>query len=276
MWKRQSDSATTYLYMNHIEKMKTVIVGAGNVATHIAKTLAAHNCAPAQIWSRHADTAAVLAREVGSKAVARFEDIDTDADVYIISVADQALEGVIKDLCRCCKQGFFVHTAGTMSMDLFEGECNHYGVLYPMQTFSKDKALDFKKVPCFVEASDQMAYETIMQLANTLSDNVHRLEGKDRKWLHVAAVFACNFANACYTMAERILKEHGLDFDVMLPLVDETTAKLHSMSPVEAQTGPAARNDHNVMNRHMDMLKDNADMQAIYRMMSEIIMNSKK
>ena len=111
--------------MNHIEKMKTVIVGAGNVATHIAKTLAAHNCAPAQVWSRHADTAAVLAREVGSKAVARFEDIDTDADVYIISVADQALEGVIKDLCRCCKQGFFVHTAGTMSMDLFEGECNH-------------------------------------------------------------------------------------------------------------------------------------------------------
>ncbi|WP_440423634.1 Rossmann-like and DUF2520 domain-containing protein [Prevotella merdae] len=264
------------IYINHIEKMKTVIVGAGNVATHIAKTLAAHNCAPVQIWSRHADTAAVLAREVGSKAVARFEDIDTDSDVYIVSVADQALEGVIKDLCRCCKQGVFVHTAGTMSMDLFEGECNHYGVLYPMQTFSKDKALDFKKVPCFVEASDQMAYETIMQLANTLSDNVHRLEGKDRKWLHVAAVFACNFANACYTMAERILREHGLDFDVMLPLVDETTAKLHSMSPVEAQTGPAARNDHNVMNRHMDMLKDNADMQAVYRMMSEIIMNRKK
>lgn len=271
-----SDSATTYLYMNHIEKMKTVIVGAGNVATHIAKTLASHNCAPAQIWSRHADTAAALARQVGSKAVARFEDIDTDADVYIISVADQALEGVIKDLCRHCPKGVFVHTAGTMSMDLFEGECNHYGVLYPMQTFSKDKALDFKKVPCFVEASDQMAYEAIMQLANTLSDNVHRLEGKDRKWLHVAAVFACNFANACYTMAERILKEHGLDFDVMLPLVDETTAKLHSLSPVEAQTGPAVRNDHNVMNRHMEMLKDSPDMQAVYRTMSEIIMNSKK
>mgnify|MGYP002679318283 CR=1 FL=1 len=140
-------------------------------------------------------------------------------------------------------------------MELFEGKCRHYGVLYPMQTFSKDKSLDFKKVPCFVEASDQLADDAIM--------------------LHVAAVFACNFSNACYTMAERILQAHGLSFDVMLPLVDETTAKLHSLSPVEAQTGPAVRNDHNVMNRHKDMLKDAPDMQAVYQMMSEIIMNSK-
>ena len=255
--------------------MKIVIIGAGNVATHIAKALAAHNLAPAQIWSRHANTAAALAGQVGSQAVANIEDIDTDADIYVISVTDQALEQVITGLCAHCRQGVFVHTAGTMPMELFEGKCRHYGVLYPMQTFSKDKSLDFNKIPCFVEASDQLADDAIMQVTNLLSDNVHRLAGKDRKWLHVAAVFACNFSNACYTMAERILQAHGLSFDVMLPLVDETTAKLHSLSPVEAQTGPAARNDHNVMNRHKDMLKDAPDMQAVYQMMSEIIMNSK-
>lgn len=255
---------------------RIVMIGAGNVATHIARTLVSVGCAPIQVWSRSENSARMLASEIGCGAVTDIDRVVSDADIYIISVADKALENVIMQLCGCHAKGVFVHTAGTMPMQLFEGRAEHYGVLYPMQTFSKQKKLDFSVVPCFVEASDEGALAVVRRLARLLSNRVYELSGDDRRWLHVAAVFACNFTNACCGMAARLLAEHGLDFSVMLPLVDETTRKLHTLTPAEAQTGPAARCDRNVMDSHLAMLKGEGDLQEVYRMMSEMIMKQKK
>lgn len=255
---------------------RIVMIGAGNVATHIARALASAGCPPVQVWSRSAESAETLAAEVGSDGVADMDRVVADADMYIISVVDSALPAVIDGICsRCGGNGVFVHTAGTMSMQLFCGHAGHYGVLYPMQTFSKQKPLDFGDIPCFVEASDAATLAAIHRVAALLSRRVYELSGDSRRWLHVAAVFACNFTNACYTMAARLLEEHGLDFSMMLPLVDETTRKVHSLHPADAQTGPAARGDRNVMERHMAMLEEHADMKEIYRMLSDEIMKGK-
>lgn len=251
------------------------MIGAGNVATHVASTLTANGCAPIQVWSRSFASASALAAVVGCEAVTDMDKVASDADIYIISVVDSALADVIGALCKDGRNGLFVHTAGTMPMQLFEGHAEHYGVLYPMQTFSKCKELDFKTVPCFVEASDSDSLSEIKELAGVLSDSVYELSGDNRRWLHVAAVFACNFSNACCSLAARILEEHGLDFSVMLPLVDETVKKLHAMSPTEAQTGPAVRGDRNVMGRHIAMLESDNELQSVYRLMSEIITNNR-
>ena len=258
---------------NKDNNMRIVMVGAGNVATHIAVALAGCGVPPIQVWSRTLGSARVLADMVGSQATNDIDALTPDADVYIVSVADNALADVIKRLSAGHRQGVFVHTAGTMPMSLFDGLHNHYGVLYPMQTFSKQKALDFKAIPCFIEASNESSLAVVEKLADMLSDNVRELSGADRKWLHVAAVFACNFANACCAMAAQVLQKHGIDFDVLLPLVDETTNKLHHLAPVDAQTGPAVRCDRNVMSRHLQMLADDRQLEEVYRMMSDVIMS---
>lgn len=247
------------------------MIGAGNVATNLAKSLAKAGLAPVQIWSRTEASAAALAAAVGCSATADWNAVERGADIYIVSVKDDAMQGVIEQLCSRCRHGIFVHTAGTVSMKLFEGKAEHYGVLYPMQTFSKQKEVDFRKVPCFVEASDGYTLNAIMRLAEAVSDNVRELAEADRKWLHVAAVFACNFSNACCSMAAKLLESHGLDFSVMLPLVDETIAKLHSLQPREAQTGPAVRGDTIVMGEHLSMLSDDAQLQDVYRKISAYI-----
>lgn len=251
--------------------MKIVLIGAGNVATNLARSLALVGCAPAQIWSRTLASAQALADLVGCCATDDWDAVATDADVYIVSVKDDAMPSVIDALCSRCRRGVFVHTAGTMSMNLFRGKAEHYGVLYPMQTFSKQKKVDFRAVPCFVEASDAPTLNTLLGIARMLSDSVHELKEANRQWLHVAAVFACNFANVCNTMAARILEHHGLDYSVMLPLVDETVAKLHRLHPHDAQTGPASRGDTVVVGKHLAMLADDAELQKAYRLLSECI-----
>lgn len=253
--------------------MKIVMVGAGNVATHIALRLAERGTAPVQIWSRHLESAEELAARVGCLATADMRCLDTTADIYVVSVADVAMMDVIEKLCHHCHDGVFIHTAGTMPMDMFKGHCAHYGVVYPMQTFTKKKDLDFDSVSCFVEASDAATFSTIETFARLLTSHVQQLSGNDRRWLHLAAVFACNFTNACYAQAARMLESHGVDFRVLLPLIDETTRKIHSLAPKEAQTGPAARHDYNVMEKHMEMLEDTPDLHSMYKLMSEIIMN---
>ncbi len=251
--------------------MKIVLIGAGNVATHIATALAKRDMAPVQVWSRTEESANTLAAKIGSQPVIDIVNIVDDADIYIFSVVDKALDAVVAEVCRHIKRGICVHTAGTMSMDVFAGRCTNYGVLYPMQTFSRQKEVDFSVIPCFVEASDRETLDQISCLAHLLSERVYELSGDDRRWLHVAAVFACNFSNACYAMADHILKKHGLDFSVMLPLVDETTGKLHRLEPVEAQTGPAARKDYNVMDKHVAMLDNEPRLKEVYRLMSDMI-----
>mgnify|MGYP000339874353 FL=1 len=147
-----------------------------------------------------------------------------------------------------------------------------------MQSFSKEKTVSFHDIPCFVEANDDYARDVLMQLAQGLTTKIYQLSSEDRKYLHLSAVFACNFVNHCYAVSYDILKKHGIPFDVMLPLIDETARKVHVLTPQEAQTGPAVRYDQNVIRAQSSLLRDNPLLKDIYERMSMNIhrMNEEK
>ena len=253
--------------------MKIVLIGAGNLATNLGKALHRAGHEVAQVWSRTEESAAALAKVLGCKHTTDISAVVAEADLFIISVKDSALQSVAPSLYVGREGQLVVHTAGSMPMDTLPFE--HRGVLYPMQTFSRDKEVDFSLIPCFVEAQDEKDREVLMTLSKTISDTVLELDSDNRKFLHLAAVFCCNFANHCYALGERLLQEHGnIPFDVMLPLIDETAQKLHTLSPSEAQTGPAVRWDENVIAKQMHLLAEAPDMQQIYDLMSKSIHSS--
>ena len=242
--------------------MRIALIGRGRVATHLLKAL---------LQAGH---------EVVSVNSRTLEELPPVADVFILSVKDSALQEVIAKVTNShhptaiTQHPIFVHTAGSMPMDLFKGCCTHYGVLYPMQTFSKEREVDFHQIPLFIEASDAESLQQIRVLADSVSQHVYELSTADRRYLHLAAVFACNFANHCYTLAADVLAQKGLPFDVMLPLVDETARKVHELHPVEAQTGPAVRGDQNVLAAQSALL--DGRLRTIYNIMSESIQDKKQ
>lgn len=252
--------------------MKVVFIGAGNLATCLSSALKEHGTDIVQIFSRTEESASALARKIGCRWTVSYGGIDRNADMYVISVSDAAIDRVLENISSLNTEALFCHTAGSVPMCVFEKyRFVRYGVLYPMQTFSKQKAVDFSAVPFFIEASDGLSLETLRQVASSLSRKVIVADSSARKALHISAVFACNFANHMYDISAHLLARHGIPFDVMLPLVDETAAKVHSVSPHEAQTGPAVRNDKNVMENHLEMLGDEPELQDIYRIMSKNI-----
>ncbi len=253
--------------------MNVILIGAGRLATNLGKALVLSGNKVEQVFSRTMESASCLAKQIGAEAICDYGQIRDDADIYIISVKDSALKEVIEKATEKRSDKLFVHTAGSMPVDMLKGYAKHYGVLYPMQTFSKEKEVDFKQIPCFVEANDDDAKQVITDLSNSISDSVYYLSTDERKYLHLAAVFACNFSNHCFAIAEKILGEHGLPFSVMLPLVDETARKAHTMSPKDGQTGPAVREDRNVMAKQQALLPD--DFAKIYEQLSESIIKMK-
>lgn len=232
--------------------MRIALIGRGRVATHMGKALlkAGHKVV-----------------SVNSRTLA---ELPQDADVYIIAVKDIALQEVISKVTKGREGQLFLHTAGSMPLSVFEGYADNAGVLYPMQTFSMDREVDFREIPLFIEGADPR----IRAVAESLSAHVYELSTADRKYLHLAAVFACNFANHCYTLAADVLQKKGLPFDVMLPLVDETARKVHELHPTEAQTGPAVRGDQNVMQAQAALLDGKA--KEIYELLSQSIQEHKE
>jgi predicted short-subunit dehydrogenase-like oxidoreductase (DUF2520 family) len=250
--------------------MKIVLIGAGNLATHLGKALHAAGHDMVQVFSRTMQSAETLASLLDAEPLTDMAKVRDDADVYIFSVKDSALEQLISQLCGDDEK-VFLHTAGSMPMSVFRGKALHYGVLYPMQTFSKQREVDFSIIPCFIEANDEFALKQIEGLAGQISHRVFQLSSEDRKYLHLSAVFACNFANHCYAASQELLQQHGIPFDVMLPLIDETAAKVHGMTPKEAQTGPAVRYDENVIGKQIQLLENQPYFQKIYDCMSKSI-----
>lgn len=250
--------------------MKVISVGAGRLAWHLVQALSGAGHEVVQVYSRTEESAAALAAKVGAQPVCRMDDVG-DADVYVVAVKDAVLADVVRQLCKGRAARVFLHTAGSMPMQVFDGLAAHYGVFYPMQTFSKERALDFSRIPIFLEGSDPVALGVARTLAESVSRQVVELSGEGRRRLHLAAVFACNFANHCYELASEVLQEQGLPFSVMQALVDETAAKVSELSPRQAQTGPAVRYDQNVMEAQLSLLADRPLAQQIYRLMSKSI-----
>lgn len=253
--------------------VSVVLLGAGRVATHLAPALVQAGCNLVQVWSRTEASVRALAEPLDIPYTTDMDAVVTDADVYIACVADGALpevaDGVVR---RVGRAPLFLHTAGSVGIELWQ-RCGaqHYGILYPLQTFSKERAVNMREVSLFVEASGEEATDRVEALAHSLSDRVFRADSKRRARLHIAAVFACNFTNAMYDAAHRLLAEDDIPFEVLLPLIDETAAKVHTLTPRDAQTGPAVRGDRVVMQRHMEALAGDEQLQQIYSMISNYI-----
>lgn len=251
--------------------MQIVLIGAGRLSTNLAPALYAAGHEVLQVYSRTKEAATVLANKVKAQAVTSLTDIVVTADIYIFSVTDTALSTLIAQMPKLNSKAICLHTAGSMPLSVFDGYVERYGVFYPMQTFSKERPVDFKQIPVFIEACEEGTLAVTRKLAESISNRVIDLSSEDRKHLHLAAVFASNFTNHCYELSSEILQRHGLPFDVMLPLIDETAAKVHQLSPLQAQTGPAVRYDQNVMKAQKELLNDQPRLARIYEEMSESI-----
>lgn len=250
---------------------RIALLGAGNVATHLGKAWQQAGCTVVQVYSRTEQSASELATCLGVPFVTSLDEICTDADIYVVAVKDAVLQELIPALVKGREAALFVHTAGSMPMAVWQGVAPRHGVLYPMQTFSKAREVDFTSVSFFVEANHQADKEALKELAGALSPKVYEATSAQRAYLHMAAVFACNFANHMYTLSARLLEKNGLPFDAMLPLIDETARKVHGLHPHDAQTGPAIRGDENVMGKHLAMLADEPEVKEIYRIISDSI-----
>ena len=251
--------------------MKVALVGAGNLATNLAVALQEAGHTIVQVFSRTSQSAELLAERVGTSAITDLHQLASDADLYIVSISDSALSTL--DYSAFPPQALVVHTAGSIPMDVIP--LSRRGVFYPMQTFSRQRIVDFSDIPIFVEASSEDDTTFLFDFARTINNKVYRLSSADRIYLHLAAVYCSNFVNHCYALSEEILRQHGLPFSVMLPLVDEVAAKVHQVSPQEAQTGPAIRHDYNVIRHHLSLLEDQPRLQEIYEIMSKHIANDK-
>ena len=233
--------------------MRIVLIGRGRLATNLEHALLS------------------AGHEVASVNSRTLESLPLEADIFIVAVKDAALADVIRVATKGRESQLFVHTAGSMPMDMFKGLTTHYGVFYPMQTFSKERLVDFNDISLFLEANSDASMERLKMLAATLTTHIYELDSEGRKHLHLAAVFACNFVNHCYALSAEVLAAKGLPFSVMLPLVDETAQKVHELAPKDAQTGPAVRGDQNVMQMQANMLAGKPTVKQIYEALSNDI-----
>lgn len=251
--------------------MTCVFVGAGNLATRLSCALQRRGYVVAGVCSRTLSSAQRLAGLLGCRAVERPEELPP-AQVCFFSVKDDALPGLARRMKDWQPDAVFVHTAGSVPLDVFAESGHACGVLYPMQTFSREREVDFRRIPCFVEASDEVTLGRISAWAADLSDSVIPLDSRRRRYLHVAAVFANNFTNHCCDLAGELMLQAGLRPEWLLPLIDETAAKLHAMPARQAQTGPAVRYDREVMGRQRELVAQvSPRMAEIYDLMSESI-----
>lgn len=231
--------------------MNIVIIGKGNVATNLDYAFRKKGIACQMVSSR--------------------EGLDQlpPANVYIYAVKDEALASVVAQV-QGRERSLHLHTSGTMPITVFGADKPHAGIFYPFQTFSKARVIeDFSTVPVFFEARGIDDISAVYSLALTITSHVYEATQQDRERLHVAGVFTNNFTNLMYTMAAELLKNTHIPFSALLPLIDETAAKIHTLPPRDAQTGPARRGDENVMNHHLSLLTE--EQQAIYRLLSDAI-----
>ena len=248
--------------------MKVVFIGSGNLATHLSLAMKGAGVEVVQVYSQTESHASLLANKLSCIYTTKPESIVVDADIYIFSVKDSALLDLIHKIPQ--NKGLWIHTAGSVPMGVFEGYNDRYGVLYPLQTFSKNRDIDFSIVPVFIESNSAGDEAYLLSFAGKLTRQVISLSSEKRKHLHLAAVWACNFTNHMYLMASKILQEQSLSEAFLLPLIDETAAKVHQLSAREAQTGPAIRYDENIIEKHIELLSD-PNMKELYRLISRNI-----
>ena len=251
---------------------RIALIGAGNVATHLGQGLSALGIELVGVWNRTAVAGSQLAQSLSIPAFS-FSDPIPQVDLVLVAISDDALKQGALGALIFSGQPLVAHTSGSVDMSIYDALPVRGGVFYPLQTFSRDRAVDLQTVPFCIEATTPNDEEVLLALARQLSDSVQVIDSAQRAQLHVAAVFANNFSNHLYSIAEAYLESQGLNLDLLRPLITETARKAVSESPEKVQTGPARRGDKAVINAHLDALKDHPEWQKIYTLLSESILN---
>ena len=253
--------------------MDIVIIGSGNVAAVLGRKFRAAGHTIIQVAGRNAAAASALAYEWNTMSTNYLSAINRNAEVYIIAVTDDAIENVVRELRLPGK--VVAHTAASVSKEILKNVTKHYGVFYPLQSLRKD-IKKLPDMPIFFDGSDDLTKKTLETLAySVLEEKVAEAGDDARLKLHAAAVVVSNFTNHLYALAEEYCHKEGLDFRKLLPLIEETALRVKEISPREAQTGPALRNDTETIQKHLELLKNHPQLKNIYVLMTESIQQLK-
>lgn len=251
-------------------KFKIVLIGSGNVATILGLKLNEY-FEIIQIYSRNLNNAKTLADKFNCSYTNSIVNINQKADLYLFSISDDVINEILEKFCF--KMNFAVHTSGSLKKEVFKKYSANFGVLYPLQTFEKDKSIRFKDVPFLIEANNKESIYKLNKIAEKLSKKIYISDYIKRLKIHISAIFMCNFTNHMASLGNEFAKKNDIDTDIFKGLIIETFDKLINTNPVNAQTGPAKRKDLNIIKKHLSVLKDDKELQKMYKFVSESIMN---
>ena len=243
--------------------MKNIIlIGSGNVATHLGIALKNSNYTIVQVYSKSIKNAKLLAKKLDTNFTNDLTKLKS-ADLIIISINDDAILSVLSQI----KNTSIVHTSGSIGLNVFKQQFSNYGVFYPVQTFKKEVDVNISEIPFCIEGNSLEFEKQLIEIAKSLSNNVVKMNSDQRKQLHIAAVFACNFSNHMYSIADDLLSKNDIDFKILLPLIRKTINNLESNKPKEVQTGPAKRKDAAIIQEHIATIQEK-EINELYQKIS--------
>jgi len=258
-----------------MENFKIAVIGTGNVAWHLAPALENAGHTITEVYSRDVHRAEKIVNKLYmAEAKTDLDFSESEAEIYLLAVSDHAIS-LVADAIILPENSILIHTSGSMPLEVLNySSASHTGILYPLQSFSKSRTLDIDEIPFLLESDDQATLQKLKKLAKSLSPTIYVVKSKDRKALHVAAVFASNFTNHMIRISEDIMRRQGLDFDMLQPLIIEQISKTLEIGAKSAQTGPAVRGDLNTLDLHYQFLNYNEQLAEIYKLISQDIIDA--
>lgn len=250
---------------------KIVLVGSGRIAWHLGKRLKMKGLPIKQVLSRTPEHARSLGETLRADWSSDWSAVLPDADWILLAIRDDVIDDVAEKLSPYVPNALATHTSGATPGAVLAPFFKRYGVFYPLQTFSLERSPIWSKIPFCVDSANEQDTLFLIKTAKTISNLAYRVNDAQRAQLHVAAVFANNFANHCFAIAEKILEEKNLPFEMLHPLMEETLAKALNNSPEKMQTGPAIRGDEDTIKRHLSLLENHPEWQELYQRISQSI-----
>ena len=249
---------------------KITLIGTGNVATNLSLELQKKGYEIVEIWSKTEESSIILANKLNCNIISNLEEL-SETDLIIVSVKDKYIKEIISKISD--KKTNIVHTSGSVNLSVFTENKNH-AVFYPLQSFNKNIDVNFSDLPICIESNNKKLEGKLMEIANSISQSVHLINSEQREKLHIAAVFACNFTNHMLSISNKIMDDNSMDFNILKPLIEHTIKKANQNTPKKMQTGPAIRKEYNIIERHLNILEENDDLQIIYSKITNHIINN--
>lgn len=246
------------------------------MATHLAKGFSKKGITIKQIFSQTCDNSEVLAWQSNAEYICDLEELNFEVDLFIFAVKDDVIQELATYILSKNPNAKVVHTSGSVGLDVFSNAANA-GIFYPLQSFSKTKKIDLSIVPFLITTENIDLKNELIKLAKLLSNKVYEYTDEQRKHLHIAAVFVNNFSNHLFAIAQEYCEKHQLDYQLLMPLIHETITKIDTILPKDAQTGPAKRNDTEIIQKHLAILqKEDEHLFHIYKLLTDSILKMYK